>query len=97
MTPRTARGSLNMAESSVAADSVEGSACSSPPVISSSDSCEEETPVRSVSPLTPVSLLDKLRTPKHSGISRKRKMCTNPPPPLIRGGVQHAPCLIRNQ
>ena len=30
VTPRTARGSLNMAESFVAAHSVEGSVCSSP-------------------------------------------------------------------
>ena len=79
MTPRTARESLNMVESSVAADSVVGSACSSPPVISNSDCSEEETPVRSVSPLTPVSLLDKLRTPKCFDISRKRKVRTNPP------------------
>ena len=78
-----------MPESSLAADSVEGSACSSPPVISSSDSSEEETTIRSVSPLTPVSLLDKLHTPKRSDISRKRKVCTNSPQ-LVRGGVQHA-------
>jgi hypothetical protein len=63
-----------MAESSVAADSAEDSSL---PVASSS---EEDTPVRDVSPLTPVSLLDKLRTPKRSDISRKRKVCTNPPP-----------------
>ena len=85
-----------MAESSVAADSAEGSACSSPTVISSSDSSEEETPVQSVSPLTPVSLLDKLRTPKRSDISRKRIVRTNPPQ-LVRGRVQHALCLIQNQ
>ena len=66
MTPRTAHGSLYMAESSVATDSVEGSACSSPPVISSNDSSEKDTPVWSVSPLTPVSLLDKRHTPECS-------------------------------
>ena len=67
-----------MAESSVAADNAENSVCSSLLVISSS---EEETPVRSVSPLAPVSLLDKLHTPKRS---RKRKVCTNPPQ-LVKG------------
>ena len=68
-----------MAESSVAADSVEGSACSSPPVISSSDSSEKETPVRSVSPLTPVSLLDKLRTPKVLIFPGREKCAPIPP------------------
>ena len=50
-----------MAESSSAA--AEDSVCSLPAVISSSDSNEEETPVRSVSPLTPISLLNKLGVP----------------------------------
>ena len=38
-----------MAESSVAGDSVEGSACISPQVNSSSDCSEEEIPISSVS------------------------------------------------
>ena len=47
-----------MAESSSAA--AEDSVCSLPAVISSN---EEEAPVRSVSPLTPISLLNKLGVP----------------------------------
>ena len=50
-----------MAESSVAADSAEDSSL----LVASSS--EEDTPVRDVSPLTPVSLLDKLRTPNRTG------------------------------